>query len=54
MLVTLGENNIKNLNDLADLASDELRELFSHLTEAEANEMIMEARKSWFKGTSKP
>ena len=54
MLVTLGENNIKNLNDLADLASDELRELFSHLTEAEANEMIMEARKNWFKGTSKP
>lgn len=54
MLVTLGENNIKNLNDLADLASDELRELFSHLTEAEANEMIMETRKNWFKGTSKP
>ncbi len=50
MLVTLGQNNIKSLDDLGDLANDELLELFpdSNLTEEDANEIIMAARAHWF------
>ncbi|MAR78739.1 MAG: transcription termination/antitermination protein NusA [Rhodospirillaceae bacterium] len=50
MLVTLGQNNIKTLDDLGDLANDELLELFpdSNLTEEDANEIIMTARAHWF------
>jgi N utilization substance protein A len=56
MLVTLGENGIKTLDDLADLSSGELvdktdgilRE--SGLGEAEANNIIMAARAHWFEG----
>ncbi len=52
MLVTLGENNIKELDDLADLAGDELLDLFpgSGLTLDEANAVIMAARAHWFEG----
>ena len=54
MLVELGKGDIKTLDDLGDLSSDELisaedgilRE-FS-LTEEEANSIIMAARAHWF------
>ncbi|MBL9029181.1 MAG: transcription termination/antitermination protein NusA [Caedimonas sp.] len=49
MLVLLGQNSIKTLDDFADLATDELCELFPDLSKEEANQMIMEARKNWFK-----
>jgi N utilization substance protein A len=50
MLVVLGENDIKTLDDLADLANDELIELVGkvNLTEERANEIIMLARAHWF------
>jgi len=54
MLVTLGEAGIKTLDDLADLASDELISpddgiLRSYNLDAErANAIIMAARKHWF------
>ncbi|MBL8677266.1 MAG: transcription termination/antitermination protein NusA, partial [Alphaproteobacteria bacterium] len=49
-LVALGEKNIKTLDDLADLATDELLELLpnAHLTEEKAQEIIMAARAHWF------
>ncbi len=49
-LVSLGENDVKTLDDLADLASDELIEIVgpSLLSEDEANEIIMSARAHWF------
>ncbi len=51
MLVELGEKDIKTLDDLADLAGDELIEDYlpdSYLTLDEANAMIMAARAHWF------
>ena len=50
MLVVLGEADVKTLDDLGDLASDELREMVgeSALTELQANEIIMAARAHWF------
>ena len=52
MLVTLGENGVKTLDDLADLAGDELIELLGKdsLTLDEANAVIMAARAHWFEG----
>ncbi len=50
LLVTLGEQGIKTLDDLADLASDELLEMLPEapLTEDEADAVIMAARAHWF------
>ena len=50
MLVALGEKGVKTLDDLADLASDELLELLpeSSLSEEEADAIIMAARAHWF------
>jgi len=50
MAVKLGEKGIKTLDDVADLASDELREILGvdSLTEGKANEIIMAARAHWF------
>ena len=54
MLVMLGENGVKTLDDLGDLASDELTDRESgilkgfDLTEDEANAIIMAARAHWF------
>ena len=54
MLVTLGESEIKTLDDLADLANDELVSpedgiLKDHgLSEEEADAIIMAARAHWF------
>lgn len=52
ILVELGEKGIKTLDDLADLAGDELVELLGkeRLGEDEANEIIMAARAHWFDG----
>ena len=49
-LVTLGETGVKSLDDLADLASDELREILgvTKLNEEQSNETIMAARAHWF------
>ena len=50
-ILTLVENNIKTLDDLADLDSEELYTLLGKKAfnnENEAGEVIMEARKHWF------
>jgi N utilization substance protein A len=49
-LVTLGEKGVKSLDDLADLAGDELIEILGPdaLTEEAANDIIMAARAHWF------
>jgi N utilization substance protein A len=51
--VKLGEKGVKTLDDVADLASDELREIIGadELTENAANEIIMAARAHWFNET---
>lgn len=50
MAIKLGEKDIKTLDDVADLAGDELREILGEdeLTENKANEIIMAARAHWF------
>jgi N utilization substance protein A len=51
MAAKLGENGIKTLDDLGDLASDELIELLkdvAKMSEEQANEIIMAARAHWF------
>jgi N utilization substance protein A len=50
MLVALGEKGIKTLDDLADLAGDELMEIVGKdsLTADQANDVIMAARAHWF------
>lgn len=52
MLVTLGEKGVKTLDDLADLAGDELVEILGTdaIEEDAANEIIMAARAHWFEG----
>ena len=56
MLVALGEKGVKTLDDLADLASDELVEILGveKMDEATANEVIMHARAHWFEGEEAP
>jgi len=51
-LVALGEKGVKTLDDLADLAGDELIEIVGadNMTEEAANEIIMAARAHWFEG----
>jgi transcription termination factor NusA len=51
-LVALGKNGIKSLDDLADLASDELLEIvgIQNLNEESAGQVIMAARAHWFVG----
>ncbi|HVY17856.1 MAG TPA: transcription termination factor NusA [Rhodopila sp.] len=50
MLVTLGKKGVKTLDDLADLASDELVEILGAdaMDEETANAVIMAARAHWF------
>ena len=52
MLVALGEKGVKTLDDLADLASDELIEIVGadNMDEETANSVIMAARAHWFEG----
>jgi N utilization substance protein A len=54
MLVQLGEKGIKSLDDLADLASDELIEIVGEtaMDEETANAVIMVARAHWFDETA--
>jgi len=49
-LVKLGENDLKTLDDVGDLAGDELMELLAdeEMSEEMANETIMAARAHWF------
>ncbi len=49
-IIILGEKGIKTLDDLADLAGDELVEILGEeqITEKDANEVIMKAREHWF------
>ncbi|MGB3274684.1 MAG: transcription termination factor NusA [Castellaniella sp.] len=47
LVAKLAENNITTLDDLAELASDELAELIG-LPEDTASDMIMQARAHWF------
>jgi transcription termination/antitermination protein NusA len=51
LLVAVGEKGVKALDDLADLAADELIEMAGpalKLEEGEANDIIMAARAHWF------
>ncbi len=50
LLVALGQAGVKTLDDLADLASDELLEIAPEgtMTEDRANAIIMAARAHWF------
>ncbi|MFT8244700.1 transcription termination factor NusA [Roseomonas sp. BN140053] len=52
LLVTLGEKGIKTLDDLGDLAADELIEILGEgaVDEETANAIIMAARQHWFEG----
>ncbi|MBF0373728.1 MAG: transcription termination/antitermination protein NusA [Alphaproteobacteria bacterium] len=56
MMVRLGEKDVKTLDDLGDLASDELIEIVGKdaLTEEQANAVIMAARAHWFDGDEAP
>ena len=53
LMVILGENNIKTVDDLGDLASDELLELMPEgiLDVNAADELIMSARAHWFEAS---
>ncbi|MBN9524620.1 MAG: transcription termination/antitermination protein NusA [Alphaproteobacteria bacterium] len=49
MLVQLGENGVKTLDDLADLAGDELKDIVQGALDLDdANAIIMAAREHWF------
>jgi len=56
MLVALGEKGVKSLDDLADLASDELIEIVGGeaIDEETANAVIMAARAHWFEDGEGP
>ena len=56
MLVQLGEKGVKSLDDLADLAGDELQEIVGAeaLDEETANAVIMAARAHWFDDGEQP
>jgi N utilization substance protein A len=50
MLVALGEKGVKTLDDLGDLAGDELVEVLGagEMDADTANAIIMKAREHWF------
>jgi N utilization substance protein A len=50
MLAKLGEAGVKTLDDLGDLATDELLEILKGMpfSEEQANAAIMAARQHWF------
>ncbi len=56
LLVELGKGGVKSLDDLADLASDELREMLpdAGFSEDDSNEIIMAARAHWFDDEPEP
>jgi N utilization substance protein A len=53
LIAKLAENGVHTLDDLADLAVDELTELTGH-SEDEAKALIMKAREHWFVNDSAP
>ncbi|MBM3555967.1 MAG: transcription termination/antitermination protein NusA [Alphaproteobacteria bacterium] len=54
MLVRLGEKGVKSLDDLADLAGDELVEaLGGQISLEDANNLVMAARAHWFQDETK-
>ncbi len=56
MMVAIGENGVKTLDDLADLAGDELIEILPPDTMAQdqADTIIMAARAHWFEDDEQP
>ncbi len=51
IMVAVGEGGVKSLDDLADLAGDELLEMLPpdlSMTQTQANDIIMAARAHWF------
>ena len=50
MILALAEQGVKTVDDLGDLAADELRDIIGNdkLTENQANSVIMKAREGWF------
>ncbi len=48
VLSDLSNNNIKKLEDLAEMSVSELMDFSDSITESEASALIMEARKPWF------
>ena len=48
VLSALSSNNLKKLDDLAEMSVGELVEICDKVTEKEASALIMEARKPWF------
>jgi N utilization substance protein A len=52
LMLRLGENGLKTLNDLGDLSRDEFHEIIpeSGLSDDHIDEMIMAARSNWFSG----
>lgn len=53
LLIKLGDEGIKCLDDLADLSSDELKEIAgANMTDKQADELIMKAREHWFSETT--
>lgn len=55
MLITLAKANVKTIDDLADLATDELIDILGEdaISVQEANKIIMAAREHWFEGEEK-
>ena len=54
-LIDLGKKDIKTLDDLANLSSDELIEIISdnNIKKSDADKIIMDSRKHWFKDEKK-
>ena len=48
VLSALSSNNIKKLEDLAEMSVGELQDISDTISEKEASALIMEARKPWF------
>ena len=48
VLSALSSNNLKKLDDLAEMSVGEMMEICDKVTEKEASALIMEARKPWF------
>ena len=48
VLSALSQNNIKNLEEFAEMSVPELMDVSDKITEKEASALIMEARKPWF------
>ena len=52
-LLKLNDNGIKTRDDLADLSSDELKDIITDINIEKANQIILESRKHWFEDGKK-